>query len=60
MHVNGICRDGGKDETQMMVKKEDKLNRNTMIEHYVVVGKPGELIFTCNSVLHLKTEKISL
>ena len=47
LKVDGIYIDGRKDATQVMVNKEDKCYRKTIVEeHYVVVGEPGAFYLT--------------
>ena len=47
LKVDGIYIDGRKDATQVMVNKENKCYRKTIVEdHYAVVGEPGAFYLT--------------
>ena len=47
LKADGIYIDGRKNAMQMMVNKEDKCFRKTILEeHYVVVGEPGAFYLT--------------
>ena len=47
LKVDEIYIDGRKDATQVMVNKEDKCYRKTIVEeHYAVVGEPGAFYLT--------------